>query len=70
MAKCRHCGDEIKLHWCDVCHKFITDQCKVDHMEVAHNVVRRQNVHFFGGHDAPRGTTGLDGDPDAYRPAV
>lgn len=48
--KCKHCAGTIREDaFCDVCKKFLDDQCSTCHDEVAHDVIKIQNCNTRGG---------------------
>ncbi len=51
---CKHCGDPIARSTCEICDRQPWNCCADCHAEIAHGVVRDQNVHFVSGGDATR----------------
>ena len=52
---CKHCGELVKAFKCDRCNlkKKLVEMCCVDcHLELAHGVIRNQNIHIISGCDA------------------
>jgi hypothetical protein len=67
-ANCKYCGEQFSQNWaCKKCPMIKKNHCKVCHNELKHGRVRNHNVNFAGGSSAPRGTSGIDGDPDAFK---
>lgn len=51
---CRHCGDRIEPYRCEICNRQAWNCCAECHAELAHGLVRDQNLHFVSGADATR----------------
>jgi len=68
MTTCRYCGDEVYPWTCPKCEATnitFPDCCGECHAELAHGIIRNQNIHIVGGTDNPK-LNGLDADPDAF----
>lgn len=62
VRKCKHCDDIVASWLCDRCGKQRIDQCKACHEELAHGVIKNQNIHVVGSHSAGS----ANDDPDAF----
>lgn len=63
---CRYCGDPVRTWSCKRCPELNTSShCKTCHNELKHGRITNQNIKFIGG-TQPKGTAGVDGDPDAF----
>ena len=53
-VRCKHCDTEIKSWDCERCHKRVTDQCKLCHGELVHDIIVPQFMRpQFGGKSDP-----------------
>lgn len=66
MLKCEHCGDSIFGQRCSICGQELKSECMDCHKEIAHDIIKIQNVHIIGG---GRHLCSADEDPDAYSPS-
>jgi len=63
MLECKHCECSISGKVaCPECGITLSDQCKTCHMEVAHGVIKNQNIHIVGSGSG----MSVDQDGDAY----
>ena len=61
---CKHCEDRISSgRKCSACDQTLVDQCMICHKEIAHGIIKNQNIHIVG---SGGGQNGLDRDPDAF----
>ena len=66
--ECKHCKDSIGKQLCSICKNDIEDECMTCHKELAHDIIKVQNIHIVGGRGNIK-TDGIDNDPDMYQPS-
>jgi len=66
INNCKHCGDDAANRKCPVCKKEIEQECIECHQEVAHGIIKNQNIHIVGG---SKPLCSVEDDPDAYSPS-
>jgi len=61
---CKSCEDVVASEICPICNKQIKHACIDCHMELAHNVIKNQNIHQCGRHTNK--INSIDDDNDAF----
>jgi hypothetical protein len=65
MFNCKHCKDETSLTTCSICDKRLTKECLTCHNELAHGIIRNENIHICGSPSSKLDTP--DYDEDAFK---
>ena len=66
--ECRYCHSAYADWSCKKCPRINTsNHCSQCHNELKHGGFTYGSVHFTGGGNFPKGTAGIEGDPDAFK---